>query len=144
MNNVLVKHSWDRDHRIDWDEAKILYKSNEIGNRRLVEGAVINLGFSMEGNKSFTQEDNFINRLVCSTVLRDFNYKDEGSRAIPDAVAVSSSPSQVTGLHIAPLVAGVDAVAEEPQTTICSGNDSHTRRRSRRIAGLPRENEGIT
>ena len=52
-NNVLVRHSWNNDDQINWKEAStgILYKSNSVGNRRLVEGAFINFSDSMEGNK---------------------------------------------------------------------------------------------
>ena len=142
-NNVLVKHSWDMDHRIDWDATKIIYKSKNVGHRRLVEGAAINLGYSMEGNKAFTQEDKFMNTIICQKFIKDFKFRENSLSCVtPDAVAVSSPPTQVTGLQIAPSVAGAhaDSLAE---MSVEATNREQTRR-SRRLAGLPQENDGIT
>ena len=142
MNNVLVKHSWERDHRIDWERAKLIYKSHNVGNRRLVEGAAINLGFSMEGNKAFTQEDEFINKLICKKMLNDFNLRNSNSLCVtPNVVAAPLSPTQVTRGQNVTVVAGAQAVNQEEADEIV-GNQRI--RRSRRLAGLPMENEGIT
>ena len=104
-NSALVKHSWNNDHQINWNGASILYKNKNVGNRRLVEGAFINIGNSMEGNKAFTQEDNFINTLIYSMVLSDVN---SHSNANPDT-ASSFSPAQVTRGRQPPVVAGTYA-----------------------------------
>ena len=142
MNNVLVKHSWERDHRIDWERTKLIYKSHNVGNRRLVEGAAINLGFSMEGNKAFTQEDEFINKLICKKMLNDFNLRNSNSLCVtPNVVAAPLSPTQVTRGQNVTVVAGAQAVNQEEADEIV-GNQRI--RRSRRLAGLPMENEGIT
>ena len=142
-NNVLVKHSWDMDHRIDWDATKIIYKSKNVGHRRLVEGAAINLGYSMEGNKAFIQEDKFMNTIICQKFIKDFKFRENSLSCVtPDAVAVSSPPTQVTGLQIAPLVAGAQPVTQE-ETSHDNPPGGQTRR-SRRLAGLPQENDGIT
>ena len=144
MNNVLVKHSWEEDHRIDWERAKIIYNSQNVGNRRLVEGAAINLGHSMEGNKAFTQEDKFMNKIVCQKIIRNFSFRDDNSSCVtPDAVAALLPPTQVTGEQIDPVIAG--AQTDNPEEALVDDNQGGQRiRRSRRLAGLPMENEGIT
>ena len=144
MNNVLVKHSWDLDHRIDWERAKIIYKSQNIGHRRLVEGAAINLGYSMEGNKAFTQEDKFINKIICQDFIKNFNLRDEDYTCVtPDAVAVFAPPAQVMRMQHAPLVTGAQEVFQE-EADVNNTSGGQTTRRSRRLAGLPQENDGIT
>ena len=125
------------DHKIDWEGAKLIYKSNNISERRAVEGALINLANSIEGNKSFTQDDYFINYLVCKSALKNFNLNKSNS-ATSDAAALS--PAQVTEMQVASPVAGVYADDEDS-----SNNQFHhlPPRRSRRIAGLP-PGDGIT
>ena len=139
MNNALLKHSWEKDHRIDWNGAKIIFKSNEIGVRRVIEGAAINMGTSMEGNKSFTQEDPAINNFICKTYLKSFVFKNDPLCTVPDAAVASSSLAQVTGdVPDAPPVTG----AHSPEVGL--PQIQPPTRRSRRLAGLPNENDGIT
>ena len=139
-NNVLVRHSRNNDHQINWKEASMLYKSNNVGNRRLVEGAFINIGNSMEGNKSFTQEDLFTNSIIHSMVIKAPKTQiDSHQNTDPDAAA-SLSPAQVTGLHRSSPVAGTYADADGPAD---SQQNPRGARRSRRLAGLPAD-EGIT
>ena len=88
MNNVLVKHAWEKDHRINWNNAKILFNSKEVGVRRIVEGAAINLGLSMDGNKSFTQEDKFTNYIICDKYIKNF-FNFNVQNAVPDATVAS-------------------------------------------------------
>ena len=112
-NNALVNHSLTQDHRIDWERSKIIFNSKNIGIRRLVEGAIINCGLSMEGNKSFTQEDSFTNGLVCKEFIKHFNtthipYNDRILLATSDAAA-SLSFVQVTETPSGPPVTGVQA-----------------------------------
>ena len=136
QNNALVKHSWDKDHRIDWDRAKLLYKSSNVGNRRLIEGACINMGFSMEGNKSFTQEDSFIDNVICQTFLTNFTFKYNPPCTTPNTVAALPSFAQVE-----------DVQNDVPVTDTQAGENlmpENGLRRSRRLAGLPMENTGIT
>ena len=85
-NSVLVKHSWEKDHKINWEGAKLVFKCSNVSERRVVEGALINLANSMAGNKSFTQEDNFVNYLVCTSALKNFNINNS-TIATPDAAA---------------------------------------------------------
>ena len=54
---MIAKHAWDLDHRIDWNNAKMIYRNNNIGQRRVVEGALIGLLDTFENNKAFTKED---------------------------------------------------------------------------------------
>ena len=133
--NVLVKHSFQENHRINWRDATILYRDNNVGNRRLVEGACINTCKSMEGNKPFTQEDYFVDKIICSITIKDLNLLNSHHIANPDA-APSFSPAQVTGLDPPHPVAGTYAEDGESQ-------DGQRPRRSRRLAGLPIE-DGIT
>ena len=97
---------------------------------------MINLSNSMEGNKSFTQDDYFINYLVCKSALKNFNFKSNS--ATPDAAALS--PAQVTEMQVASPVAG--AYAEDEDS---SNNQLHhlPPRGSRRIAALP-PGDGVT
>ena len=113
-NNVLVKHSWNNDHQINWKEASILYKSSSVGNRRLVEGAFINISKAMDGNKSFTQEDFFINSIIHSMVVRDPKTQINSHQNTDPDAAASFSPTQVTGLHISSPVAGTYADVDRP------------------------------
>ena len=96
-NSVLVKHSWEKDHKINWEGAKLIFKCSNVSERRVVEGALINLANSMEGNKSFTQEDKYINYLVCTSTIKNFNI-DNPNIATPDTAALS--PAQVTGMPV--------------------------------------------
>ena len=141
LNNALVKHCWDNDHRVDWNNSKMLYRSKNVGDRRLVQGACINMGLSMEGNKAFTQEDSFIDNLICQTFLNNLNFNHNPFCTTLDTAVASSSSAQVTGLQSAVPVAGVYAV-ENRIPPINLGNNAP--RKSRRIAGLPLEHNGIT
>ena len=70
-NNALVNHSWKNDHQVNWNGVSIQYKNISVGNRRLVDEAFINIGDSMEENKAFTLEDNFINTIIYSKVVNE-------------------------------------------------------------------------
>ena len=77
-------------------------------------------------------------------IINDFNFRDNNSLCVtPASVAASLSPTQVTREQIAPVVAGAQAVDPE-QASVDNNIGSQRIRRSRRLAGLPRENEGIT
>ena len=130
-NNVLVRHSFDEDHMINWEGTKLLFKSRDIGDRRVVEGALIHYANSMEGNKSFTQEDPLINYLICNSIIKS---SDLNTPHIATPDAASLSPAQVTELQNAPPVAGADADERGPINLLNSPI-----RRSRRLAGLPAE-----
>ena len=41
LSNALFNHKIDCDHRIDWDDAQIVFKSNSYFKRRIVESALI-------------------------------------------------------------------------------------------------------
>ena len=141
QNSVLVKHSWDLNHRINWEGAKIIHKDSGIGSRRLVEGAAIVMGNSIEGNKTFTQEDPFINHYICNRYIKNFNFKNSSVFSTSDAASLS--PAQVTGGHVAPPVIGTQAVGVQdipapPQPPL---------RRSRRLANIQADLEarrGVT
>ena len=41
LSNALFNHKTDLDHQIDWDGAKIVFKSNSYFKRRIVESTLI-------------------------------------------------------------------------------------------------------
>ena len=106
-----------------------------MDDRRLVEGACINACKSMEGNKPFTQETYFVDKIICSIAIKDLNLLNSHHIANPDA-APSFSPTQVAGLDSPHPVASTYAEDGEPW-------DGQRPRRSRRLAGLLIE-DGIT
>ena len=69
----VAKHTLELGHIIDWKSSKIVYKENNVGRRRVVEGALINLLDVFENNKSFTQEDVFLDYLVCKSLNINLN-----------------------------------------------------------------------
>ena len=146
-NNALVNHSFNQDHRIDWQRSRVLFNSKNIGIRRLVEGAIINNGRAMEGNKSFTQEDHFTNDVICKEFIKDFNRthinNNRSTLATSDAAA-SLSFVQVTETFTRPSVTGAQAVQDILGNNLTTEPPLLPPRRSRRLAGLSSENEGIT
>ena len=69
-NNMVAKHAWEMNHQIDWDNAKVIYKSNSIGKRRVVEGALTGLLNTFDNNKAFTSEDPITNRLIIQSLSK--------------------------------------------------------------------------
>ena len=67
-NNMIAKHSWEMDHRINWKDSKIIYKENNVGKRRVVEGAFIGICNTFENNKAFTHEDKMTNLLILKSL----------------------------------------------------------------------------
>ena len=118
-NSALVKHSLTKDHRIDWVKSRVLFNSKNIGIRRVVEGAIINCGVAMEGNKSFTQEDSFTNELICKEFIRNFNntnnYYNDRILLATHGAAASLSPVQVAGNPLGPPATGAQADAGNPR-----------------------------
>ena len=41
FNNACAKHQRDVNHAIDWNNSKVLYKSNQLSNRLIVESTLI-------------------------------------------------------------------------------------------------------
>ena len=92
--SAVAKHTLDVGHRIDWNNAKILYYNNNVGKRRVLEGALINLNETFENNKSFTQEDKITNFMIC----KNLNIEIHSHFGTPTARAPSLSPSQVLAI----------------------------------------------
>ena len=90
-NSMVAKHTIDVGHRIDWNKTDILYYNNNVGKRRVLEGALINLCQTIENNKSFTQEDRITNFLVCKTLRIEMSIIS----GTPTARVPLLSPSQV-------------------------------------------------
>ena len=129
---MIAAHAWETNHRIDWENSKVIYKSNNIGKRRVVEGALIGLLDTFDNNKAFTSEDPITNLLI----IQSLNIKLNPFIAAPDARSTSSSPVQVLGLVATNPNAGADAVIMEVPE---DATQNSTIRRSLRLA-----NEGIT
>ena len=146
QNSMVAKHSIDVGHRIDWDNTKLVFHSNHVGKRRVVEGALINLANTFDNNKAFTQEDKFTNLLVCKTAridLTDFN-------STPSAQVSSLSLTQALDVEDRSLTnsnAGTDA---DPSSSTINHPASTTTattvppRRSSRIAQRNHQSTGIT
>ena len=60
-------------HRVDWEGTAIVFKSTNVGERRLVEGELIHLLETFDRNKSLTQEDSFTKLLICLLATIKFN-----------------------------------------------------------------------
>ena len=107
VNSAIAKHCWDRDHRMDWDSLKLIYSNSNVGRRRVVEGALIDVGNSLPGNKSFTQEDKQTNKLICQSLKINVNYFN-----VPQNTALASSlPVQVADATDIAEATGTDAVS---------------------------------
>ena len=118
------------DHPIDRNNANIIIKSDNTIIRRLVKGAAINKGFSIEGNKSFTQEDSFIDNIICKYFIKGLKFKSCDEALVnSNGLPTSLSPVQVAD---GTFVTGTYAVVED-ETTI----QPSTIRRSNRLAGKP-------
>ena len=51
--SAVAKHCWEKDHRMDFNNSKIVYRSNNVSLRRVVEGALIRGIKMIDGNKAF-------------------------------------------------------------------------------------------
>ena len=127
--SAVAKHCWEKDHRMDFSNSRIVYKSNSIGHRRVVEGALIREVKVVEGNKAFTSEDSFSRRLI----LKEARVKTEdlGIRSPAQQIENNNNPNQ--GINIPPLqIPAPDDI--RPENNIIR-NRTGTRQ-SRRIRGL--------
>ena len=129
QNSAIANHCWEMNHRMNWDSLKLMYNSRNVGRRRVVEGALIDVGNSLPGNKSFTNEDRQTNKLICQSLKIDMNH----FIAPQNTAAASSLPVQVADVTDVAEATGTDAVrsptrAARGQTTIVPV------RRSQRLA----------
>ena len=138
QNSAIVSHSYNRDHQINWNRSKIIFKSRDVHIRRLIEGAAINVGESFKGNKSFVNEDPFVNYYLINNFVENFDFKNSSVFPNPDA-AVLPLPTQVTTPQ---RVQGYGAYPVNPGQAQRSANQPV--RRSRRIAERNAAREGIT
>ena len=141
-NSAIVGHAFTNDHRINWNNSNIIYKSNNVHVRRLIEGAAINLGNSFKGNKSFVNEDPFFNFYVVNGFLKNFNFKTGSVFSSPDAAFVLPLHVQVTTAQEG-VSCGTypDPEEEQPRATL---PQHPPLRRSRRIAARNAAREEIT
>ena len=64
----VAQHTLDLGHSINWKGSKVLHRDHDVGRRRVVEGALINVLDTFENNKSFTQDDFILDFLVINTL----------------------------------------------------------------------------
>ena len=58
VNSAIANHCWnERDHMMTLENNKLVYKSNNVKIRRLIEGALIDSIPTIKGNKSFSKVD---------------------------------------------------------------------------------------
>ena len=99
----------------------------------------MNLGNSFKGNKSFVNEDPYVNFYLLNNFVDNFSFKLSSVFPNPDAAAILPLPSQVTtpqrDLGYGAQPANLE---EDPRSTI------QPLRRSRRIAERNADREGIT
>ena len=134
--SAIAKHCWDKDHRMDWDSLKLIYNNRNVGRRRVVEGALIDVCNSLPGNKAFTQEDKQTNKLICKSLEINVNLFN-----VPQNTAPASSLSvQVADAMDVAEATGTDAVSNP--TRVAQGQTVVPVRRSQRLA--LRASTGIT
>ena len=80
------------DHRIDFKRADVIFKSNCIHKRRIVEGALIRQLNTFPGNKAFTIDDNIIDKLICRNTNLNIHNLQEISPSSVELLA-NSIPS---------------------------------------------------
>ena len=88
QNSAIAKHCCENKHRMNWETSKILHKSGQVDQRRVVKGALINTCNSIDGNKLFTQEDRQTDQLICKTLKINIDKfiksSDLSPRVLPD------------------------------------------------------------
>ena len=121
---------------MDWEGADTIYRSSRVGHRRVVEGALINICNTLDGNKAFTNEDRQTDRLVCHSINLNLKQFLEA----PDTVSPSSLPAQVVEVAVVTETTGTDAESHSPPANHLGTSNEHPiierrqLRRSRRLA----------
>ena len=91
VNSAIANHSWkEGDHKMDLENSKIVYKSNNVKIRRLIEGVLIDSIPTIEGNKSFSKVDSInLKSIVNESKLADLiKQKNEFLNPIPSDPAI--------------------------------------------------------
>ena len=127
--SAVAKHCWEKDHRMDFRNSKIVYKSNNISYRRVVEGAIIREIKVVDGNKAFTSEDPISRRLI----LRE-------AKVTTDHLGFRSAAQQIETNDNNPNQ-GINIPQDNPDPVDLQPENHHIRnrtgiRQSRRIRGL--------
>ena len=66
VNSAVFTHVRDFEHRIDWEQAKVLYHSNDVYNRLTVESALIKEVRNFNNTDGATSIDNFSKSIILS------------------------------------------------------------------------------
>ena len=133
--SAIAAHCLDVGHRVSFDEASMVYKSNSVRIRRLVEGALIGLNETFENNKGFTQESVMINYMICKIC------KINKCNDISATLRTAASPlfSQVTeevlrsGTPVTGTYAAIQSLPSPDEPPDDGDNDHPRLRRSERI-----------
>ena len=91
VNSAIANHCWkEGDHKMDFKNSKIVYKSNNVKIRRLIEGVLIDSIPTIEGNKSFSKVDSInLKTIVNEARLVDFiKQKNESFNPSPSEPAI--------------------------------------------------------
>ena len=127
--SAIAKHCWEKDHRMDFSNSKIVFKNNSVSHRRVVEGALIREIRVVDGNKSFTTEDPLSRRLI----LRE-------ARVKTDQLGISTSAHQIE-INTNNPDEGINSNQQNPHQANLHPSNSNIRsrtatRHSRRIRGI--------
>ena len=79
--SAIAKHCWDMDHRMNFDDSRVVYVNRNSIQRRAVEGVLINSIPTIPGNKSFNNMD----KLNAREIIKECN--------LTNFVYVANSPN---------------------------------------------------
>ena len=68
LNNAIVKHIWDKDHRVDINQADVILRKNDTNTRKLLESMIINNTDNINIDKRNLNLDVFSEKLAISHI----------------------------------------------------------------------------
>lgn len=139
QGSAIARHCWEKDHRMDFKNSRLIYKSNNISHRRVVEGALIRQIKVIEGNKGFTSED----PISRSLILKEAKIDPSDLEVRSPAQQTDGDYSHTTRVNTTDHQIRISDRQEEINNSQENGNqdshhinDSTGRRSSRRLLGL--------
>ena len=75
LNNAIVKHMWEKDHRMDIDNANIIIREQDKNKRKLIESIIINNTNNINIDKCNHNLNKFSERIAISNNKRLKNLK---------------------------------------------------------------------
>ena len=69
-SSAIANHVSDKDHRINFHDSKLIFKSKNVIHRHLVESAFINLNsaISLNGNFGFSPHNKLLSKYICKSL----------------------------------------------------------------------------